>query len=225
MQDLPPLPPELERRVAAIWNAALAERPALFNGAVFSAERITASLITGRWSEYRRLVAQLREPELFDALGVRAVAVSGLLHGPSGVLLGQRDDTAIYHAGLWQLPPAGSLDRGAARPDGAVDLRAQLLAEAEEELGLPAQLIGDTTPICAVEHLGSHVLDIGLAAEMTLDLPHLLARHSASRDAAEYRRLVLVPVNQLAAHVDALAGQLVPSVPIFVHQWLARAGC
>ncbi len=211
----------MERQVATIWAAEVARRPALFNGAVFSADSVTPTLITGRWSEYRRLVAQLREPALFAALQVRSVAVSGLLHGPQGVVLGQRDADAVYHAGLWQLPPAGSVDDNAAQLDGSVDLRAQLLLEAEEELGLTADAIGETVPICAVEHLDSHVVDIGLAGTMSLPLSDLLARHRAGRHAAEYQQLVVIPIDRLAVHLDALAGQLVPSVPIFIHQWLA----
>ncbi len=196
------------------------QRPKLFNGAIFSADSVTSELITGHWTEYRRLVAQLRSPDLYAVLGVRSIAVTGLLHGPHGVLLGQRERRAIYHAGQWQLPPAGSVDRDAANPDGSVDLRCQLLAEAEQELGLSAEHIGATTPICAVEHARTHVVDIGLAAEMTLSPAQLEARHRSSRD-AEYQAVTLVALPDLAAWLEARAGKLVPSTSIFLHRWQA----
>ena len=208
--------------MAAIWLAERRRRPKIFNGVIFSADTITPTLITGRWSHYRCLVAQMRAPDLFDALAIRAVAVSGLLHGPGGVLLGQRESGAIYHAGLWQLPPAGSLDGATARPDGSVDFRSQLLVEAEEELGLSADVIGEALPICAVEHPGSHVLDIGLSADVTLSPAELLACHARSRD-AEYQRIVLVPPDRLAAYVAGLGDRVVPSVPVFVRHWLAAS--
>ncbi len=217
----PALDAALDATVATIWAAELRQRPSLFNGAIFSADSITPALITGHWTEYRRLVAQLRSPDLHASLGVRSLAVTGLLHGPHGVLLGRREHRAIYHAGWWQLPPAGSIDRSAALAGGDVDLRRQLLAEAEQELGLSAGHIGASIPICAVEHARTHVVDVGLAAEMTLPPAEVAARHRDSRD-AEYQVVTLVALPDLAAWLDAAAGQLVPSTPIFLQRWQAR---
>ncbi len=206
--------------MATIWQTELQRRPNLFNGAIFSADSITPELITGHWTEYRRLVAQLRSPALHASLGVRSLAVTGLLHGPYGVLLGRREHRAIYHAGWWQLPPAGSVDHSAALADGTVDLRRQLLAEAEQELGLTAEDLAACRPICAVEHARTHVVDIGLAAEMTLPPAQVALRHRASRD-AEYQAVTLVPLSKLPAWLEAVAGQLVPSTPIFLQRWQA----
>ena len=224
--EAPPLDAALDSAVASIWAAALQQRPTLFNGAIFSADSITPELITGHWTEYRRLVAQLHSPDLGAALGVRSLAVTGLLHGPHGVLLGQREHRAIYHAGWWQLPPAGSVDRGAALADSTVDLRLQLLVEARQELGLSPEHIGASTLICAVEHARTHVVDIGLAAEMTLPLTQVEARHRSSRD-AEYRTVTLVPLPDLPVWL-ATYEQVVPSTPIFLQHffrqhWQAQA--
>ena len=98
--------------VAAIWQAELQHRANLFQRRHLRADSI-AKLITGRWIEYHRLVAQVRSPDLHGALGVSSLAITGLLHGPHGVLLGRREQRAIYHAGWWQLPSAGSVDRSA----------------------------------------------------------------------------------------------------------------
>ncbi len=219
----PPLDAAVDLAVATIWASALQQRPSLFNGAIFSADSITPELITGHWTEYRRLVAQLYSPDLHAALGIRSLAVTGLLHGPRGVLLGQREHRAIYHAGWWQLPPAGSVDRGAALADGTVDLRHQLLVEAEQELGLSSDHIGASTLVCAVEHARTHVVDIGLAAEMTLPLSQVEAQHRSSRD-AEYQAVVQVPQPDLAAWLATVADRVVPSTPVFLQHWQAGQG-
>ena len=112
---MPPLPARLDAAVERHWTAACAEAP-LFNGRIFSADAITADEITGHWSEYRRTVAQMRDPALVAAIGVRNLAVCGVLCGPDGVAIGRRNPAAAYQAGLWQMPPAGSVDHGAAEP-------------------------------------------------------------------------------------------------------------
>ena len=73
-----------------------------------------------------------------------------------------RHRAAVYQAGMWQLPPAGSVDADAVDEDGTVDVRRQLLAELREELGLLPEAVGAPQPLCIVEHPGSHVSDFGL---------------------------------------------------------------
>lgn len=91
----------------------------MFNGQIFCADRVSAGHVTGHWTEYRRLVAQLAEPALFAALQIRALAVCGALCTPDSVVVAQREHRAIYQPGPWQLPPAGSVDHHAATPGGA----------------------------------------------------------------------------------------------------------
>ena len=74
---------------------------------------ITPRLISGHLTEYRRVVAQMELPGLFAELGVRSFAVCGVLHCAGGVVVGRRHRAAIYQAGMWQLPPAGSVDAAA----------------------------------------------------------------------------------------------------------------
>lgn len=62
---------------------------------------------------------------------------------------------------MWQLPPAGSVDAEAVRPDGSLDLKGQLFRELREGLGLPADWVTELRPLCLMEHPGSHVLDLG----------------------------------------------------------------
>jgi hypothetical protein len=170
----------------------------LFNGAVFSADVITPRLICGHWTEFRRVVAQMRRPELHPKLGIRPMAVGGVIMGSDGVVFGRRPPRAIYQQGEWQLPPAGSIDSGAARADGAVDVAAMLLTELAEEMGLEAGEVSTPRPLGIVEHAGSHVLDFGMALHTRLSAEQIRSIHAA-RGNQEYGELAMVPQSELAA--------------------------
>ena len=221
---MPDLPPVLDRDVERLWQVA-SERAAaggagrLFNGSVFSADVITPRLVTGHLTEYRRVVAQMQRPELFATLGVRALAVCGVLRCAEGLVVGRRHRAANYQAGMWQLAPAGSVDAGTVAADGSVDLRRQLLNELQEELGLPAEAVGEPWPLCIVEHPGSHVADLGMALASRWGAEAILAAHRSGGN-AEYEQLAVVPEANLTAFLAEAGGVLVPSA----NEFLLRAG-
>ncbi len=186
---------------------------------MFSIDTIAPDRITGHMTEYRRLVAQVEDHTLFAALGVRSLAACGVLRCPGGVVFGRRPLAAIYQPGLWQLCPAGSVDTGARRADGTMDCRGQLLTELREELGLPPEAIGAVTPLCVVEHPGSHVCDFGMAVRTSLAPEAILELHRTRGD-GEYDPLRIVPVEDIADFISSTGANLVPPAPLF----LARAG-
>lgn len=202
-RSMPALPQALDERVKDIWAREQAARGgALFNGRVFSADAIAPAAIVGHWSEYRRVVAQMRDASLFAALGIRPLAVGGIIEGPDGFLFGRRPDDAVYQPGEWQLPPAGSVDDGAAGPDGAVDVHAMLLRELGEEVGLDAADVSAPQPVALVEHPGSHVLDLGMT--LRTGLSHVAIAAAAARHGnGEYADLVSVPRNALAQFLNS----------------------
>ncbi len=221
---MPGLSPDTELAVERLWQAASRRVAAggagrLFNGRVFSADTITPHLVTGHLTEFRRIVAQMERPELFADLGVRPLAVCGVLRCAGGVVVGRRHRAAIYQAGMWQLPPAGSVDAGAVDDDGAADLRRQLLNELQEELGLFSDTVGEPRPLCIVEHPGSHVSDLGLALSTNLTAEAVLAAHRIGGN-AEYHELLVVPEARLAAFLAEAGETLVPPA----REFLIRAG-
>jgi 8-oxo-dGTP pyrophosphatase MutT (NUDIX family) len=223
-RDMPPLPSALEARIDRIWTAAAARveaggAGALFNGRIFSIDTLTPGRITGHLTEYRRHIAQIEENALFGELGIRSLAACGVLRCADGIVIGRRPDGAIYQPGMWQLCPAGSVDGGALRGDGTMDYQAQLLTELQEELGLDAGSVGPVTPLCLVEHPGSHVTDLGMAVTTPLDARAIQQAHRA-RGNAEYDPLRIVPIPELAAFISWAGASLVPPAPLF----LARAG-
>ena len=218
----PPLTPALEAELDRLWAAAQRRMHGrLFNGQVFSADRIEPHLIAGHWTEFRRVVAQMDRPELHEVLRTRPLAVCGVIVGPAGVVLGRRPAGAVYQAGEWQLAPAGSIDPGAERDGGNVDYLAQLLREMREELGLPAAAVRDPRPLAIVEHaengVGSHVADLGVALQTDLEASSILAAHAAHGD-GEYDPLRVMPLDEVPRFVAQHAGTLNPQAPIFLRR-------
>ncbi len=205
---MPPLDPALDAVVERHWEAACA-RHSLFNGRVFCADRYDAGGLDGHWTEYRRVVAQMADPALRAALGVQSLAVCGVLCCPDGIVVGRREAGSIYQPGLWQLPPAGSVDQGAATNGGA-DLRAALLTELQEELGLGADAVSAILPLCLVEH-PTGVLDLGMQVTTLLSGAAVLAAHAAGGN-GEYRELAVVPAAELEAWVSARGGAAAPTL-------------
>lgn len=187
---------ETMARIDALWTEATRRHPALYNGRVFSATAISADRIEGYWAEYRMVLAQMRAPELFRVLRLRPLAVTGMLRLRSGLVFGQRAATAIYHPGWWQGVPAGSVETR--EDDVPVDLHEQLVAEIEEELGLNARDVTVGPPLLACEHPGTHIVDIGMVIDTTLDFSAVHAAW-AERGNDEYAALKLMsPVEALA---------------------------
>jgi hypothetical protein len=176
-------------------------------------------LVTGHLTEYRRIVAQMDRPELFEELGVRPLAVCGVLRCAGGVVVGRRHRGAVYQAGMWQLPPAGSVDAGAVAPDGVVDLRRQLLGELREELGLAAEAVEGPQPLCIVEHPGSHVSDFGLGLVTRLSAEAVLTAYQTLGN-GEYEQVLVIPSAELPAFLAASGTSLVPPA----REFLIRAG-
>jgi hypothetical protein len=221
-RPMPDLPPALDAAVEALWRTACTRvaaggAGALFNGRVFSADRIAADAISGHLTEFRRIVAQMEHPALFEALGLRPLAVCGVVHGADGVVFGRRHAGAVYQADMWQLPPAGSVDSHAVEADGTVRLDRQVLDELREELGLPPDAVAAPVPLCAVEHPGSHVCDLGLALRCRLDAAAIRAAHAAHGN-GEYPTLRIVPHADLAAFVAAAGATMVPPAPVFLRR-------
>ena len=213
---MPDLAPELDAQVARLW-ASTQKRlgNTLFNGQVFSADEITPHLVRGHWTEYRRVVAQMEQPDLFGVLGLRPTALAGTLLCADGVVFGRRPVDALYQPGLWQLPPAGSIDPRVLREDGTVDLLDQLFTELDEELGLERSTISASRLLCLVEHAGSHVLDLGVRLDTELTQADIRAAHAAGGN-SEYPELLVVPQRQLAAMVSSMQGSLTPQALAFL---------
>lgn len=216
VRDAPAIPAALEPEIEALWAAAQARTgSSLFNGRVFSVDAITPGLLSGHFTEFRQVVAQMDRPDLFGILQLRPLAVCGVLWCREGIVFGRRPARAVYQPAMWQLPPAGSVDERARRPDGSLDLRGQLFAELSEELGLSRDSIGECRPLCMVEHPGSHVLDLGFLLRTPLSAEAVLAAHKRRSD-GEYPDLEVVAFEDVRTRVNALGDAIVPPAIVFL---------
>nr|WP_063908389.1 hypothetical protein [Acetobacter malorum] len=187
---------ETEAEITRIWVEACQKTPALFNGCVFSADHVSRTGISGHWTDYRSVLAQMKNPALFMQLRLQPLAVIGLLETPEGYVLGRRHPSSLYQGNFWQSPPAGSIER---RGDStAVHLDEQLLAEAEEELGLIAENVTIGSPHLIARHPGTRILDIGIPMHTPLSFSAVEA-HWKNGANQEYDQLALVP----HAEIDA----------------------
>ena len=203
------LPTALNAEVDQLWQAEQARRgKALFNGKIFSAVEITPDTIHGRIVEYRHLIAQRAKPELFEALNVRPVAVSGLFQCENGVVFGRRSGTMTQDAGLWELCPSGGLDTSKTAAGGKMDYCAQILTELQEEIGISPDVVTGIRPFCLVDDLDSHVIDIGIALTSQLSADEVIAIHRAAAT-KEYAELLIVPHDEVAQFLEDKRGQLV----------------
>lgn len=219
---MPPLSQALEREVEHLWQAARVRMAVggagrLFNGQAFNAARISPGEVAGHLTEYRRVVAQMERPALFESLQIRSLAVNGVLRCADGVAFGRRHRDAVYQPGLWQMPPAGSIDASGVDQDGRVDWCGQLLTELREEVGLDVNDVAVGEPICIVEHAGSHVLDLGVALRTALNKTQVLAAHRASGN-TEYEPMRIVPEADLADFAADAGATLVPSALVFLRR-------
>ncbi len=215
IREMPLLSPKLSEDVDTVWRSEqqrLSNR--LFNGRVFSADVITPRLVTGHWTEFRRIVAQMRRPELHEELGVRPLAVGGIITSPDGIVFGRRPERSVYQAGEWQLPPAGSVDQSCVKPDGEIDFLAMLFIELAEELGITSQQVFDAHPVGLVEHAESHVLDLGIALSTQLSSGEIFALHAALGN-GEYDQLVVIEPRDLPAFIAQPNVTL--QAPLFLH--------
>ncbi len=222
VRPMPDLPAPLEAEVELLWQRARAGDGTLFNGRVFSADRLTPALIEGHWTEYRRIVARIARPDLAADMPVAATAVGGTIVGDEFVVFGRRPAGAVYQAGQWQLPPAGSLDPSAADGD-EIDPVRQLLAELHEELGLPADAVREPRPLCLVEHPGSGVLDLGIALRTNWTPAAILDAHTRAKD-KEYEPVEIVALDDLPDFLARHAGRITRQAFAFLlHAGLSTA--
>ncbi len=212
-----PLETALAAEIDQHWLAAQAGcGGALFNGAVFSVDEITPALIHGHMTEYRRVLAQFRDPSLFATLTLRPLAVCGVLLSPDGVLFGRRHHGAVYQSGMWQTPPAGNVDDRVVRPGGEVDLPGQVFTELREEIGLTRDAIVALRPLALIEHAETHVLDLGFLLSARLGAGAIASAHARDGN-DEYETLRVVPLADLPAFLARMGPEIVPSVPILLH--------
>ncbi len=197
----PPSPPaEVLGRVEALWQRELAGGRRLFNGRVFSLERLDGCTAIGHLIQYKWYMAQLADPSLAPYLRVRSLAVCGLVIAQGRVLFGRRHPALALEGGLWELTPSGTIHGKHREKDGSVSYRQQFLEELGEELGVTLPDAQALTPFALVEDTVLGNWDLGIALRLEADPEHIARSHSFGPN-DEYTELALVPEAEVAEFV------------------------
>lgn len=200
--DAPPpcLDAETEHRIEAIWQSARLRHPDLYNGRVFCLSSMSETQLSGFWCEYRWVLARMKSEPPDILQGLRPLAVTAVLLCRDGVVLGRRSRESLYLPGYWQGVPAGSVE---SRDGGeAVDLRAQLLEELTEEVGL-ASAVETEGPLLACEHARTGIVDLGFLIRSALDFASVEKAWAETAN-REYDRLTCIAYRDLPDFSDAV---------------------
>lgn len=173
----------LQAKIDTLWQSALRDHPSLFDGPILGVVDFSADRFVLARASYRHLIAARRDPAVRQALGLRPLAVSGILSCADGLVFGRRAKTVTQGPGLWELAPSGGMD---APTDGSMpDLSAQILKETREEIGLTPDQVSVLAPIGVIDDDESGVVDVILPLTTTLSAAEIKGAH-ATHGSAEY---------------------------------------
>lgn len=207
--DRPLLKSDLEARVQSLWEVESKRRAgSLFNGRLFSIDEFSRDSITGVFAEYRWFVAQKRQPDLFERLRIRPLAVSGIVESPDGLIFGRRGTELTTDAGKWELAPSGGIDSSSCLRDYTVDYAKQFLSEISEEVGIEQDQVAAIAPLVLIEDEATHVFDLAVTAHTQLRAKEI---HEAFlRTQREYSEIKLVKISALSSFVHDRSISVVP---------------
>ncbi len=218
----PALPEALGLRVEEIWEAEQRRRPGeLTNGLIYCIESHDAGKIRGHFEEYKRVIGQILDAEVAEALNLWSLGVSGILQCRDGLVFGLRGNSNTYDQGMWELVPSGGVDDQCFEADGNADPKAQVVAELTEEIGLLAEEVRVGEPFLLIKNIDDHYFDMGLELTTNLDGPAILDAY-ANLDNDEYTELKIVPVDEVGDFVAAHPGRMVGVSIIYLRHknWL-----
>jgi len=163
------------KKVEAIWKAEREKKgDKLFNGEVLTFLSFVDGVVEAGITDYKTFLAQPRDPSLYEDLGVRTLAVSGLVTVDDEIIFGKRAEHLTQHPGLWELVPSGGMDVS----NSPID---QFFLELEEELGIPKSRVLSTSVFLVVEDLIAHTMDFCVMAELSgsrQELESFINRHT-----------------------------------------------
>ena len=209
----------VQKKITSNWELEKQKRDTdLFDGRIFNLTEITRETLTGFYIDYSVSLAQYCDPNLFDDLGVRPLAVSGFVSCEQGIVFGLRNENLTADAGMWELVASGGVDDSVRLDDGTVDFREQFLDELCEEINLPSDAIREIAPMIMLEESQTHVCDIVIETNLSVGADILFPLfNECGRD--EYVSIDIVPEHGVKNFVQLMKGVTTPAtLQILAHK-------
>jgi len=154
------IPSSVQSKIEKIWENEISKKgDKLFNGEILCFSNIEGPNLNAKITEYKSFVAQLRDPNLFDDLKIKILAVSGIVTFQGRLIFGRRNKEMTQEPGKWELVPSGGMD-----PHETIS--GQFFKELKEELNLERTSVKYCRPFLLIEDTVQHTIDIGIDAEL-----------------------------------------------------------
>ena len=206
----PSIPSAICQRIDSLWEEARARRgDEIYNGRIFSVTQHSRARIEGYFTDYKQYLAQRADPALLDVLGIKLLAVSGLVCTADGdVVFARRSATVSGDVLRWELAPSGVFDSDDLLPDGTLSVGSCVGRELFEELNVPSSSIVSHVPFLLVHHTVTHGYDLGVRVEVTLSSAEVRAAF-ANRQTDEYLAVEVVPWSKVDDFVSRHSRDLI----------------
>lgn len=219
-RGLPPAPPSQETidRIERIWADERERRgPALRNGRLLSIRQTDDAGFEVWETQYKWWIAQRQFPELFSESTIRPLAVTAFTHLLDAVVFARRASDVTQDAGLWEIPPSGSVDPRRFPNGNAIDIVGQLLSELSTELNIGPSLVLEVQPFALMEDTVENVVDIVFDLRLAPDRAEVerLFRIRAGR---EYTELDIWRFCDLPEKLERRRGQMSPGAVAILGQ-------
>lgn len=172
------------KEVEKVWTESCQTAPHLHDDPIFMAHWSEPPLFRVSFESYKLVIAMRRIPGLAQELGIRPLAVTGILTCADGIVFGRRSMNVSQGPGLWDLAPSGGLT---VRTDGLPDPIGQIRSEMVEETGISEAEILD--PVGWIEDRDAGVI----CFIVPLRCPYTIAEIRSFPRSEEYSELIASP--------------------------------
>ncbi len=197
------LPDSKKNLIQTIWDQEQKKRDGkLHEGAILSAVSYDSTSLVGQFVPYKFFLAQMCDPSLKPDLKIVPVSICGMTLIHEDVIIAKRAPWVSQFPNCYELAPSGGV-RPPGRDFNAVDLKAQLLDELEEEIGMGPAHVKSVKFFSLVHDEKADAIE--LCAEIRLK-PSRLILSSTS----EYSQVIAVPCQELESFVRDHREDFVP---------------
>jgi hypothetical protein len=183
------VPAELCERIDELWLREQSARPSVHDGTLLSVQDVRGGVVTVCRCSYRHFIARERDETIRRRLGVRALAVSGIVvlgaADDRRILVGRRSPDVTEYPGAWELVPSGGVGWERVGGDGGIDVLGALFAELEQEAGIPGEAVAAARCVALVHDVAQDDYDVCFV----LDAPDATPSRRQ-----EYAETAVVPV-------------------------------